>query len=109
MFGWIWQGLRTGIVTTVYPASTERQPEGVRNRLAVAADRLSFSEAEAGAEACPTKAIMLVDRSLRLDLSRCIQCGRCVESSRNGAFFFTSEYELAVRTMPDLVTEVDLP
>lgn len=109
MFGWIRQGLRTGIVTTCYPARTEPQPVGVRNRLTIDPERLTHDEVVQYAQVCPTGAIVPSDGGMRVDLGRCIQCGHCVDASGQGPFVFVQDYELSVRTLSDLVIEVDVP
>lgn len=106
MLGWIGQALRTRIVTTGYPRRPEPQPAGVRNRLVLDPDRGRLADLERCAAACPTSALTVRDRTARLDLGRCIQCGRCVEASEHGALRFVPDYELAVRDRDDLVTEV---
>lgn len=106
MLGWILQGLRTGIVTTRYPARREPQPAGVRNRLVVDPGRCRPSACAACVDACPTGALAIVGGRLRLDVGACVQCGLCVERCPNGALSFAPEYELAVRDRNDLVTEV---
>ncbi|MDR0360098.1 MAG: hypothetical protein LBJ87_11650 [bacterium] len=106
MLGWIGQALRTGIVTTGYPRRPEPQPAGVRNRLVLDPGRTELAEMERCAAVCPASALTVRDRTVRLDLGRCIQCGRCVEASESGALRFVPDYELAVRNRQDLVTEV---
>lgn len=106
MLGWIGQALRTRIVTTGYPRRPEPQPPGVRNRLVLDPGRAELAELERCAAVCPTAALTVRDRTVRLDLGRCIQCGHCVEASESGALRFDSDYELAVRDRRDLVTEV---
>ena len=107
MLGWIWQGIRTGIVTTRYPRRPEAQPQGVANRLVVDPARCLPAEQGECAAVCPTGAIQVSDSRFRLDLGRCIQCRRCVSACPRDALGFTPEYELAVTRRNDLVTEVE--
>jgi formate hydrogenlyase subunit 6/NADH:ubiquinone oxidoreductase subunit I len=106
MLGWILQGLRTGIVTTRYPREPEPQPDGMRNRLIVDASRCHPASHGECAAACPTSAVTADAVQLRLDLARCIQCGRCVAVCPTGALSFTGEYEVAVLDRKDLITEI---
>jgi formate hydrogenlyase subunit 6/NADH:ubiquinone oxidoreductase subunit I len=108
MFGWIWRGLRTGIVTTRYPARPEPQPDGVRNLLVLDASSVQRADAERYVAVCPTGAITATDSEFRLDLGRCIQCGRCVDLGINGMFRFTSQYEVATRSRADLLTRIPI-
>jgi Ni,Fe-hydrogenase III small subunit/Pyruvate/2-oxoacid:ferredoxin oxidoreductase delta subunit len=50
------------------------------------------------AEACPTDAIAIDGRGLRLDLGRCLFCTACVEACPEGAIRYTQDYRLATRT-----------
>lgn len=107
MLGWIWQGIRTGVVTTRYPRRLEAQPEGVANRLVVAPALCRPHDQDECAAACPTGAIQVSDSRFRLDLGLCIQCRLCVSACPRGALSFTPEYELSVTRRSDLVTEVE--
>jgi ferredoxin len=107
MFGWILRGLRTGIVTTRYPAAPEPQPQGVRNRLTVDPERLTLEIARRASLVCPTGAITWNGDMMRLDLARCIQCGRCVTQS-SSVFHFDPDYDLSVREARQLMTTVEV-
>ncbi len=69
MSGWFLKGLRTGVVTTRYPAHEESAagvspgtPAGGESTLA---------------ERCPTGALNAVDGALTVDRGRCVHCFRC--------------------------------
>lgn len=106
MLGWILQGLRTGIVTTRYPRRPEPQPEGTRGHITIDAARCDPATHGDCAAACPTGALSNTQAVLRLDLSLCIQCGRCVTVCPRDALSFTGDYEVAVLDRRDLITEV---
>jgi Ni,Fe-hydrogenase III small subunit/Pyruvate/2-oxoacid:ferredoxin oxidoreductase delta subunit len=55
------------------------------------------------AEACPTDAITIDPKGLRLDLGRCLFCTDCVEVCPEQAICYTQDFRLAARTREDLV------
>ena len=57
------------------------------------------------AEACPTSAISIDDKGVRLDLGRCLFCSDCTQACPEGAIRYTQEYRLATRTREDLVLQ----
>jgi Ni,Fe-hydrogenase III small subunit len=93
--------LRTGVVTTRYPA--ERSVPAPRFR--------GLPVLQAGCElpptsVCPTGALSerVDDRSRRVDLdvARCVFCGRCAEGQWAGAVKIGREFELSARRREDL-------
>jgi Ni,Fe-hydrogenase III small subunit/NAD-dependent dihydropyrimidine dehydrogenase PreA subunit len=55
------------------------------------------------AEACPTDAITIDGKGLRLDLGRCLFCTDCVEACPERAINYTQDFRLAARKREDLV------
>jgi formate hydrogenlyase subunit 7 len=55
------------------------------------------------AVACPTDAITIDARGLRLDLGRCLLCTDCVEACPEQAIRYTQDFRLAARKREDLV------
>ncbi|MHB8718431.1 MAG: 4Fe-4S binding protein [Candidatus Dormibacteria bacterium] len=106
MPNWIRQGLRTGIVTTRYPAAPDPLPTGTLGHLVVDPERCRPAAHGDCAAACPTGAISVDASTFRLDLGLCIQCARCVPACPAEALAFSSEQEVAVRSRADLLTEV---
>jgi Ni,Fe-hydrogenase III small subunit/formate hydrogenlyase subunit 6/NADH:ubiquinone oxidoreductase subunit I len=83
MFDIIRQSLKTGIVTTRYPAAPPLLSPRARGRPEI--DWANWKDARPAAAACPTGAISFEDagaeRAARLDLARCIFCGLCAEAA----------------------------
>ena len=107
MFGWIWQALRTGIVTTRYPARPEQQPPGAANRIVIDPSRWRAADAATCAAICPTGAMRVEARFFRFDAGLCILCRRCVDACESGAVVLSADYELAVRDRDGLIVEVE--
>ncbi len=95
--GWLWRGLRRGIVTTGYPARADGLPD--RYRGAVRALDAPVSEQRRGEDVCPTRAITVGAQRAQVDRRRCIQCGRCSREAP-AAFASTNAFELAEAATP---------
>ena len=97
--------LRTGVVTTRYPAEPSVPPDRFRG-----APVLRPGSHLPPPAVCPTGAISeRVDeggRHVELDLARCVFCGRCAEDPWAGAITIGREFELAARSRADLRIEV---
>lgn len=87
------QGHRTVRFPDQLPALSDR----FRGRPALDVTRCEPG-CQACIEACPTDAITLDEKELRLDLGRCLFCTDCVEACPSGAVRFTQEHRLATRT-----------
>src|ERR1043166_2312831 len=59
------------------------------------------------AEACPTDAISIDAKGLRLDLGRCLFCTDCVEACPEQAIRYTQDFRLATRIRDNLVLKGD--
>lgn len=92
MSGWIWHGLRRGILTTTYPKGKDAMPS--RYRGAVVSLNADLSAQQRGADVCPTNAITVGNEHARVDRGRCIQCGRCAEVAPE-AFLISNAFEIA--------------
>src|SRR5438093_12614544 len=57
---------------------------------------------KACAEACPTGAISIGDRT-RIDLGKCLFCTECVEACPEGALSYSGDHRLSTRTREALV------
>ncbi|HEY8745956.1 MAG TPA: 4Fe-4S binding protein, partial [Chloroflexota bacterium] len=106
MLGWIWRGLRTGVLTTRYPARADSLPPAYRGRPVIDQARCRGGAGDAAIAICPTQALQATPEGLRVDLSRCMQCGLCAEVCPE-AIQMRPDFELAARQQPDLVLGVD--
>jgi Ni,Fe-hydrogenase III small subunit len=97
--------LRTGVVTTRYPAQPSVPPERFRG-----APVLRSGSHLPPPAVCPTGALSehldAGRRHVALDLARCVFCGRCAEDPWAGAVAMGRDFELAARTRSDLRIEV---
>lgn len=98
--------LRTGVVTTRYPAEPGVPPDRFRG-----APVLRPGSHLPPPAACPTGALSeRVDadghRHVALDLARCVFCGRCAEDPWAGAVTMGRDFELAARGRDDMRIEV---
>ncbi len=115
VLSWVRRGLRTGILTTRYPAAGEHMPEGFRGRPVLDANRcLADQGCSACVQVCLPGALSLIEvvngagsmegeaSQLALDYARCIMCGLCVTSCPADALRMTEDYELASTNREDL-------
>lgn len=97
--------LRTGVVTTRYPAEPSVPPDRFRGMPVLRPGSHLPPPA-----VCPSGAISerfdAGGRHVGLDLARCIFCGRCAEDSWAGAVTIGRDFELAARCREDLRIEV---
>jgi Ni,Fe-hydrogenase III small subunit len=101
----IMNALRTGVVTTRYPAEPSVPPDRFRGAPVLRAGSHLPPPA-----VCPTGAISehadAEGRRVALDLARCVFCGRCAEDPWSGAITMGRDFELASRIRADLRLEV---
>lgn len=105
--GWILEGIRTGIVTTRYPARPDPGAiQGLRVRPRVMPARCRAGTCDRCVQVCPTQALAITPvpgkEIFSLDLGRCIGCGLCAEACPQEALVMTNEVELAARSSQDL-------
>ncbi len=104
MIRWFLRGLSRFPVTTRYPRGQEPPPAGFRARALLDPDAPEETGAARAAAACLPGALVLDDqRRLRLDASRCIGCGLCLDACDDGVLALDPGYELAVRSRERLV------
>ena len=101
----VMNALRTGVVTTRYPAEPNVPPERFRG-----APVLRPGSHLPPAAVCPAGALSEradeEGRHVALDLARCVFCGRCAEDPWAGAVTMGRDFELAARHRRDLRLEV---
>lgn len=102
MFEILRKSLKTGVVTTDYPAAPPEVSKYARGRPEI--DFATWKDARPGARICPTGAIAYTDTSGRrvatLDLGKCTFCGLCAEV--DPAIRMTNQCELAARNREQL-------
>jgi Ni,Fe-hydrogenase III small subunit/ferredoxin len=94
--------LKQGHRTISYPAQEPTLPDRFRGLPVIDSSRCPEDCAEC-ADACPTKAITVEGRRLRLDMGRCLFCTDCTNACPEGAIRHSREYRLATRRREDLV------
>lgn len=104
------KSLKTGLVTTRYPAVSEPPPAAMRGRPVLDPNRCSGNGR--CAEVCPAACIEVLPAqrgsgwSWQLDLAPCLFCGLCAEACPTGAITMSNDFELAVRDRRDLINRV---
>jgi Ni,Fe-hydrogenase III small subunit/NAD-dependent dihydropyrimidine dehydrogenase PreA subunit len=96
--------LKQGHRTIRYPAQEPVLPDRFRGLPVVDASRCPQGCRDC-ADACPTDAITVDDRGVRIDLGRCLFCTDCVDACPEGALRYTPDYRLATRRREDLILE----
>jgi len=99
---WFTRGLRNGVVTTGYPARSDRYAQRFPAAVGVRPDHPAVAEAQV-APLCPTGAIHVTpDGLVSLDRGRCILCRRCV-MARPDVFELVEGAETATLTRDALL------
>jgi hydrogenase-4 component H len=112
VFSWIRRGLRTGVLTTRYPAVREQLPEAFRGKPVLDASRcIAGQGCNACVQVCLSQALSLQEgvetvgnetTQLVLDYARCIACGLCMDACPQQALHMSNDYELAASKREDL-------
>jgi Ni,Fe-hydrogenase III small subunit len=89
--------LQQGHRTVPYPAEEPTLPDRFRGLPVLDSSKC----------ACPTTALSIDDKGLRLDLGRCLFCTDCAQACPEGAIHYTQDYRLATRRREDLVMQGD--
>ena len=92
------QGYRTG----KFPHQPPVLPERFLGRPVIDSEKCTPEVSAELAEICPANAISGSGREMKLDLGKCIFCGKCQECSRGGVTF-SKEYAMAAFTREKLV------
>ncbi len=94
--------LQQGHRTIEFPKAEPTMPDRFRGRPVVDQSKCTVGCRDC-AEACPTDAITIDRKGLRLDLGRCLFCTDCVEACPERAIRYTQDFRLAARKRDDLV------
>ena len=90
---WIIRGLSNGVLTTKYPKTMDSYGSAWNGTVTVRPGSSSLDEQDLE-EICPTSAIRVAPGGPRIDLGKCVLCGRCVERAAE-LFSFSSSFETA--------------
>jgi len=96
--------LRQGHRTIAYPAQLPTLPDRFRGLPIVDSSKCP-EDCRACADACPTNAIAIDSRGMRLDLGRCLFCTDCIEACPEGALRYTQDHRLSTRNRDDLILD----
>jgi Ni,Fe-hydrogenase III small subunit/NAD-dependent dihydropyrimidine dehydrogenase PreA subunit len=96
--------LKQGHRTIAYPAQEPTLPDRFRGLPVVDVSKCPDGCRDC-AEACPTNAITIDAKGLRLDLGRCLFCTDCTTACPEGAIRYSQDHRLATRQRDDLILE----
>ena len=102
MFRNIATRIQQGHRTIAFPQGTPAMPDRYRGRPVVDSSQCPSGCREC-ADACPTDAITIDDKGLRVDLGRCLFCTDCVDACPEKAIRYTQEFRLATNRREDLI------
>ncbi|MGD0058686.1 MAG: 4Fe-4S dicluster domain-containing protein [Verrucomicrobiia bacterium] len=94
--------LQQGHRTIGFPKTEPTMPDRFRGRPVMDQSKCPVGCRDC-AEACPTDAITIDSKGLRLDLGRCLFCTDCVEACPEQAIRYTQDFRLAARQRDDLI------
>src|SRR5229473_1605620 len=101
------QRLKQGHRTSAYPEEEPVLPDRFRGEPKLDPTKCPDG-CRACAEACPTDAVVVDAKGLRLDMGRCLFCTECTTACPEGAIAFTREYRMAAHRREDLVVSEEV-
>ncbi|HEV3136888.1 MAG TPA: NADH-quinone oxidoreductase subunit NuoB [Pirellulales bacterium] len=103
MFGILAERWRQGHRTISFPKGIPQVPDRFRG-LPILDSTKCPDGCQVCADACPTDAILCDEKSLRLDMGRCLFCTECTTACPEGAISYSQDYRLATRSRDELIT-----
>lgn len=91
--------------TISFPKQPPVLPDRMRGRPAIDATKCPEG-CRVCADVCPTDAIILNDKTIGIDLGRCLFCPECERACPEGAIHFTAEYRVAASNREALAVTV---
>jgi Ni,Fe-hydrogenase III small subunit/ferredoxin len=92
--------MKQGYRTYPFPPKTPPLPERFMGRPVISSSKCD--RCDKCTAACPTDAISACGEQVRLDMGKCVFCGKCQQVCRNKFITFTCEYNMAARKRDDL-------
>lgn len=96
--------LKQGYRTIRFPKEVPAMPDRFRGQPLIDSSRCTKGCRDC-AEACPTQAISVDEKGVRLDLGRCLFCPDCVEACPEGAIRYTQDFRLAASSREGLILQ----
>ena len=104
MFKVLWTRLKQGHKTFAFPKKEPLLPPRFRGLPKINSSQCSESCRDC-AESCPTGAITVEEKNIKLDLGKCLFCTECIKACPDQSIHYTNDYRLGVRSRGDLIID----